>query len=996
MSLPHPTSQRRACEQRAGGTETSTTQPVHEAFADHFHGCGHTANDHYAQVHETSQEELEAAAAFIKQGLSNGGECIYVIDDHPKAAIVETLESQGVDAEHAVECDQLDFRTVEETYFNDGTFDPDEMVDFYREMLETREADGQLRIVVGTRWLTNDSIDVAEFMEYEAKVNALFDEFDFIALCQYNRERFPAETLQQVIATHPNITYKDQVCQNVYYTPPTEFFGEENPDRELDRMLGTLFERSVAQAELETHLEFLQRFSQLTAQSDRPFEATLEELLKLGRERFELACGGIARATPDQHEWTIEHVSESAPFATGDVLSTAPESTEHPAVTAAGIGNATNGAGRPGETIPLGAYLGSAFCVEGGHDRLVFFCTAGEQGTSFSERDRSFQQLIGQWVKAALERTFRQDGLAGLNQLSRELTHAESTRDCAEEAIEVATTALSLANVAIGLYENPTDGLEIVAQSPIATLEAFDGGDHLELAMDAFVADETRRAGPSSAAHTDDHETVLSEMLAVPLGNHGALIIGTAVPSGWSSSEIEYIETVAGTIAAAMDRAHREEQVRTRESELAAKNERLERVNLINTIIRNIDQALVNAGTHEDIEAVVCQKLVEAGPYDLAWIGKPTPTGDGLDVRHTTGDGDGYLDSAPLDDIDESMEPVCRATRTGEYCAINDLLERRRKEAWRQTALSSGYHATIALPLEYEGTLYGVLGVYADNPDVFGSLEQNVLAEMSDTIAHAINAVESKKALVSDEYTELEFEISDSQDPAFVLTAALDCDISIDALIPAEDGSIQAIFTTRNLPDKAAFQTAGDSRVPARVREAFSDESELTITELTHVGTLEQRGATYDRFKVTLTKENIYSVVLDHGAIPKEVTITDGQSKMHVEMASDGSVRDIVHLLESNYDEVTLCAQRTIQRQQRSRAEFHSALTDGLTDRQLEILQTAYWSGYFERPRAQTGSEIADSLDITQPTFNHHLRAGQRKVCHQLFEETPIQFESTH
>nr|WP_245634212.1 helix-turn-helix domain-containing protein [Halalkalicoccus paucihalophilus] len=43
-------------------------------------------------------------------------------------------------------------------------------------------------------------------------------------------------------------------------------------------------------------------------------------------------------------------------------------------------------------------------------------------------------------------------------------------------------------------------------------------------------------------------------------------------------------------------------------------------------------------------------------------------------------------------------------------------------------------------------------------------------------------------------------------------------------------------------------------------------------------------------------------------------------------------------------------------------------------------------SGYFESPRVQTGREVAASLDVSQPTFTHHLRAAQRKICEVLFD----------
>jgi hypothetical protein len=55
--------------------------------------------------------------------------------------------------------------------------------------------------------------------------------------------------------------------------------------------------------------------------------------------------------------------------------------------------------------------------------------------------------------------------------------------------------------------------------------------------------------------------------------------------------------------------------------------------------------------------------------------------------------------------------------------------------------------------------------------------------------------------------------------------------------------------------------------------------------------------------------------------------------------------------------------------------------------RQLETLQTAYHSGYFEWPRDRTGEEVAEALGITQPTFTGHLRAAERKLRAMLFDD---------
>lgn len=57
-----------------------------------------------------------------------------------------------------------------------------------------------------------------------------------------------------------------------------------------------------------------------------------------------------------------------------------------------------------------------------------------------------------------------------------------------------------------------------------------------------------------------------------------------------------------------------------------------------------------------------------------------------------------------------------------------------------------------------------------------------------------------------------------------------------------------------------------------------------------------------------------------------------------------------------------------------------------LTDRQREILQTAYERGYFERPKRANATEIAEELGIAPTTFTEHLVAAQRKIFVDVFE----------
>ena len=66
---------------------------------------------------------------------------------------------------------------------------------------------------------------------------------------------------------------------------------------------------------------------------------------------------------------------------------------------------------------------------------------------------------------------------------------------------------------------------------------------------------------------------------------------------------------------------------------------------------------------------------------------------------------------------------------------------------------------------------------------------------------------------------------------------------------------------------------------------------------------------------------------------------------------------------------------------QPSPAEILERVDDNMT------IETAYSAGYFEWPRESSGEAVADLLDITQPTFNKHLRAAEREAFSLLLSE---------
>jgi hypothetical protein len=57
---------------------------------------------------------------------------------------------------------------------------------------------------------------------------------------------------------------------------------------------------------------------------------------------------------------------------------------------------------------------------------------------------------------------------------------------------------------------------------------------------------------------------------------------------------------------------------------------------------------------------------------------------------------------------------------------------------------------------------------------------------------------------------------------------------------------------------------------------------------------------------------------------------------------------------------------------------------DELTDRQREVLETAYDMGYFEVPRAAAAEDIAAELDLDDSTVVEHLQRAERNLLEQF------------
>lgn len=550
-----------------------------------------------------------------------------------------------------------------------------------------------------------------------------------------------------------------------------------------------------------------------------------------------------------------------------------------------------------------------------------------------------------------------EETLAALHDATRELLRAETKADVAAHIVETATEMLGLPDASVYRFDQSTNLLRPAAVADAATAVPVDEG----LLWDVFLADEQVAYAPAEDVTLGGGRSAgETGGVCLPLNDYGVFHVG--LPEKDTTRVRELVDLLAASTQAALARVDREMALRDREAERREQNEELRQLTQINALIRRIDRALVDAETVEAIETAVCEQLGRSQWFSFAWIGRQDD--ESLTPRAWTGESVSYLDDISLSVAGEDGPPAVRTTRTGSMTVVPAIGDGLRREAWRTAAVAREFQSALSVPLQYDDYVYGVLTVYAADQSVMGEMVQSVFAELGETIANAMREVESRQRRTADSVTELSLSCTAPESPARRLAERLDAPVDCEGAVPDGETGVR-LFLTVPEHDGETVQKALEGMVGV--------ESATVVSEMGTVETL-VTGPTVAR---TLVEQTTNMVSMRATARKVEATV-------HLGGAVD--VRSFVERLRRSYPETQLRARRTRSAAYRSHSGTRAALADRLTDRQWEVLRTAYLSGFFEWPRETTGEEVAAILDVSQPTVNRHLRVGERKLLDILFD----------
>lgn len=123
------------------------------------------------------------------------------------------------------------------------------------------------------------------------------------------------------------------------------------------------------------------------------------------------------------------------------------------------------------------------------------------------------------------------------------------------------------------------------------------------------------------------------------------------------------------------------------------------------------------------------------------------------------------------------------------------------------------------------------------------------------------------------------------------------------------------------------------------------------------------------------------------GALPRSVVGDDGEGQIVAELPAEYDPGEVVAAFQEEYGGDLVAKREHAEFTPLfSQREFDRAVERRFTDRQREVLETAFEAGYYDWPRETSGEELADQLGISQPTLSEHLTTAERKLLSLLFE----------
>lgn len=549
-----------------------------------------------------------------------------------------------------------------------------------------------------------------------------------------------------------------------------------------------------------------------------------------------------------------------------------------------------------------------------------------------------------------------------LNDVSRQLAGANDVETVVNACIDTVTDVLGFELGCLRLEE----GNEL---EPVATTPAADTLVRNEPGFELGVSDAGRayRTG-EPVVRGSETETPVADLLGssahFPIGDHGVLTVATTDERPVSPAQLETVSLLAATVEAALARLDRDRRHNGGSAVSTTGDAAVDTTPDSPELVLETFTELIDADSRATVEERVCSALATAERYSGAWMGAIDSTGKRLLLRE--------WDEIPKEHCAQIEDVHLSRVADGvvaDALETNDLTVLDRSTLFGEDGPSpaSDRESNVCIvPLKHEDKPFGVLGVHT--PDSFGPKERRSLTVLGKGISFVLSAIENENLLLSDEFVELEFEVTDPDCLSVALSDKLDTAVSMKR-------------TVRNTDDEYLSYVRVKDTAPQRAREAAESIDSISACRVINdhdYGCL-----------LEVTRPNSGAeVMMEFGATMRSAEAESGRGTLVLEAPNTVDVRRIVDAYQSYNPQSELVTKRRIDRPVRAANQLRAEIEQALTKKQLSAVSTAYFSGYYEWPRESTAEEVAEAMAISASTLHQHLRHAHQKLLSSILEDS--------
>lgn len=216
---------------------------------------------------------------------------------------------------------------------------------------------------------------------------------------------------------------------------------------------------------------------------------------------------------------------------------------------------------------------------------------------------------------------------------------------------------------------------------------------------------------------------------------------------------------------------------------------------------------------------------------------------------------------------------------------------------------------------------------------------------------------------------EVEFRTENPAHPFVRGSAEASCTFDLTKMIPRQDGAYAEFFTVLGAgADDIAGLVSARETVDA---EPLVEYDDATLVEFLVSGNCPARR------------------LAELGALPQSVRAEDGEGRIVADIPPKQDAPAVTEAFLADDPEAELVTKREkpAVTPPFSESGVRQLFRMHLTDRQLDVVETAFEMGYYDWPRRCTGEDVASELGITSATFSEHVRTAERKLLAVLFEK---------